>query len=168
MVEQPKNAPNHGVWTLGHVIFSCQGIAAELGAGQWIPDDWEARSGYRSTPSSDPSRYPARSEMLSPTLRAVCVRRSLLPTLGHLLIQVVVGHTVYHAGQLSGAGRLAKRRLEFSSRRPEKPPLLTQRWGPTKHRRRGEGDCLALGVPEVPEGVVSKLVDREFLRCAAS
>ena len=65
MVEQPANAPNHGAWTLGHVIFSCQGIAAELGAEQWLPNDWEARFGYGSTPSPDPSRYPDKSEMLS-------------------------------------------------------------------------------------------------------
>lgn len=118
MVEQPKNVPNHGTWTLGHVIFSCQGIAAELGAEQWLPDDWEARFGYGSTPSSDPSRYPDKSEMLSlftdaaSRLRQVLLaadesvlRRSLpdesLPTMGHLLIQVVVGHTAYHAGQLA-------------------------------------------------------------------
>ena len=118
LVEQPKNAPNHAAWTLGHVIYSCQGIAAELGAEQWLPDDWEARFGYGSTPSSDPSRYPNKSKMLSlltdaasrlrQTLLAAdesVLRRPLqdesLPTMGHLLIQVVVGHTAYHAGQLA-------------------------------------------------------------------
>jgi hypothetical protein len=118
MVEQPVNAPNHGAWTLGHVIFSCQGIAAELGAKQWLPEDWESRFGYGSTPSSDSSLYPEKSEMLSlladaasrlrQTLRAAddsVLRRSLpdeyLPTMGHLLIQVVVGHTAYHVGQLA-------------------------------------------------------------------
>ena len=118
MVEQPANAPNHGTWTLGHVIFSCQGIAAELGTEQWLPDDWEARFGYGSTPSSDPSRYPDKSEMLllltdaanrlRHTLLATdesVLERPLpdesLPAMRHLLIQVVVGHTAYHAGQLA-------------------------------------------------------------------
>jgi uncharacterized damage-inducible protein DinB len=117
MVERPKNVPNHATWTLGHVIFSCQEIAAELGAERWLPDDWEARFGYGSTPSSDPSRYPDKSEMLSlladaasrlrQTLRSAddaLVRQPLpdksIPTMAHLLMQVVVAHTSYHAGQL--------------------------------------------------------------------
>ena len=118
MVEQPTGVPNHGMWTLGHVIYSCQGIAAELGAEQWLPDDWESVFGYGSTPSSDLSRYPKKSEMLTlladaarrlrQTLLAAdesVLRQSLpdetLPTMGHLLLQVVVAHTAYHAGQLA-------------------------------------------------------------------
>jgi hypothetical protein len=118
MVEQPLNARNHGAWTLGHVSLSCQGIAAELGTAPWLPDDWEARFGYGSTPSSDPSRYPDKSEMLSLLTDAASrlretilaadesvLKRPLpdesLRTMGHLLIQVVVGHSAYHAGQLA-------------------------------------------------------------------
>lgn len=118
MVEQPEAVPNHGAWTLGHVIFSCQGIAAELGVEKWLAEDWEARFGYGSTPSSDLSRYPDKSEMLSLLADAAGrLRQALLaadesvwrqplpdeslPTMGHLLIQVVVGHTAYHAGQLA-------------------------------------------------------------------
>jgi uncharacterized damage-inducible protein DinB len=118
MVSQPAGVPNHATWTLGHVIYSCQGIAAELGAGQWLPDDWESAFGYGSAPSSDLSRYPKKSEMLTlladaaSRLRqallaanASVLERSLpdetLPTMGHLLLQVVVAHTAYHVGQLA-------------------------------------------------------------------
>jgi hypothetical protein len=118
MVEQPTGVPNHGAWNLGHIIFSCQGVATELGAEQWLPDDWESVFGYGSTPSSDLSRYPRKSEMLTlladaanrlrQTLLAAddsVLRESLpdetLPTMGHLLLQVVVAHTAYHAGQLA-------------------------------------------------------------------
>jgi hypothetical protein len=118
MVEQPEHVPNHGTWTLGHIIFSCQGIAAELGAAPWLPDDWESKFGYGSTPSSDVLHYPKKAEMLSllddaanhlcQTLLAVdrtVWNQSLpdekFPTMGQLLIQVVVGHTAYHAGQLA-------------------------------------------------------------------
>ena len=31
MVQQPTGVPNHAAWTLGHIIYSCQGIAGELG-----------------------------------------------------------------------------------------------------------------------------------------
>ncbi|UCF06552.1 MAG: DinB family protein [bacterium] len=118
MVEQPSGVPNHGTWTLGHIIHSCQGVAAELGAENWLPDDWESVFGYGSTPSSDLSSYPEKSEMLTLlTDAANRLRRIILasndsvlskslpddtlPTMGHLLMQVVVAHTAYHAGQLT-------------------------------------------------------------------
>jgi hypothetical protein len=50
MVEQPTGVPNHGTWTLGHIIYSYQGVAAELSAEQWLPDNWESAFGYGSTP----------------------------------------------------------------------------------------------------------------------
>jgi hypothetical protein len=65
MVEQPARVPNHATWVVGHIIFSCQGIAVELGAEPWLPEDWESEFGYGSTPSSDLSRYPNKAEMLS-------------------------------------------------------------------------------------------------------
>ena len=27
MVRQPDGVPNHAAWTLGHLIYSCQGLA---------------------------------------------------------------------------------------------------------------------------------------------
>ena len=118
MVEQPTGVPNHGTWTLGHIIYSCQGVAAELGVEQWLPDDWESAFGYGSTPSSDLSRYLKKSEMITLLVEAARrLRRALLavnesvlreslanemlPTMAHLLLQVVVSHTAYHAGQLA-------------------------------------------------------------------
>lgn len=118
MVEQPTGAPNHGTWTLGHIIYSCEAIAAELGVERWLPDDWESAFGYGSTPTSDLSRYSKKSEMLTLLADATSrLRRALiaandsvlrqslpdetLPTMGHLLLQVVVAHTAYHAGQLA-------------------------------------------------------------------
>jgi hypothetical protein len=110
MVEQPTGVPNHGTWTLGHIICSCQGVAAELGAEQWLPDDWESAFGYGSAPSSDLSRYLKKSEMLTILADAASrlrqailaangsvLRQSLvdetLPTMGHLLLQIVVANS---------------------------------------------------------------------------
>lgn len=118
MVEQPAGVPNHAAWTLGHVIHSCQGIAVELGAEAWLPDDWEATYGYGSTPCPDVRRCPRKDELLAlladgaSRLRQALLatdetllRRELpdetLPTMAHLLLQVVVAHTAYHAGQLA-------------------------------------------------------------------
>jgi hypothetical protein len=118
MVEQPAGVPNHGTWTIGHIIFSCQGIAAELDAEPWLPDNWESDFGYGSTPSADLSCYPKKAEMLTVLAdSAARLRQTLvasgesllskqlpdetLPTWAHLLLQVVIAHTAFHAGQLA-------------------------------------------------------------------
>jgi len=50
MVRQPAGVPNHAAWTIGHVIYSCQEMAAELGTESWLPADWESNFGYGSSP----------------------------------------------------------------------------------------------------------------------
>jgi DinB superfamily len=126
LVAQPPGVPNHAMWTLGHVIRSCELVAGELGARPWLPDGWRETFGYGSRPSSDASRYPQKEKMialLSESKRRL--RETLLeqdesvlqqplaghlkqslsekefPTLGQVLLQVVVAHTGYHAGQLT-------------------------------------------------------------------
>ena len=118
LVAQPAGLPNHALWTLGHIAHSCQGIAAELGVASWLPGDWESRFGYGSSPSPDLARYPQKDEMLAIVADAMSRLREALqatdasllekslpdetmPTMGHLLVQVVVAHTAYHAGQLA-------------------------------------------------------------------
>lgn len=118
MVEQPAGVPNHAAWTLGHVVFSCQAMAAELGSETWLPGDWESVYGYGTTPHTDLSRYPNKAEMLALLADSASrLRRVLLaldesvlkkplpdetfPTMAHLLSQVVVAHTAFHAGQLA-------------------------------------------------------------------
>jgi hypothetical protein len=118
MVEQPTGVPNHATWTLGHTIFSCQAMAAELGDAPWLPDDWESTFGYGSTPHSDRNRYPTKAELQSLLVEATArlvhaLRRAdasvlsreledkAFPTMGHVLLQVTVAHAAYHAGQLA-------------------------------------------------------------------
>ena len=118
MVEQLAGVPNHATWTLGHVIFSCQGMAVELGADTWLPENWESVFGYGSTPHSNLDLYPKKSELLTlldDSKQRLCqtlltTEKSVLeqslpdemfPTMEHLLLQVVIAHTAYHAGQLA-------------------------------------------------------------------
>jgi hypothetical protein len=117
MVAKPSGVPNHATWTFGHIVVSCQGMAMELGAAPWLPEDWESLFGYGSTPGSG-GIYPKKEELralLADATRRLCdtlrgldpsvLTRELsdddFPTMGHLLLQVVVAHTAYHAGQLS-------------------------------------------------------------------
>jgi hypothetical protein len=131
MVLQPPGVPNHGAWTLCHIIFSCQQIARELGVEPWLPDDWESQFGYGSSPSPLASRYSAKSGVLaaledaSQRLRAALLgidestlalplpdekAREILPTMAHALLQVVAAHTAFHAGQLAAWRRAIGRR----------------------------------------------------------
>ena len=119
---QPPGAPNHAAWTVGHVVHSCQEIAGEIGVERWLPGDWEARFGYGSMPAPDGSTAVSKAALLAAlhdardrlrvALGALDARalaaplphdeaRHLFPTLGHALLQVVVAHTAFHAGQLA-------------------------------------------------------------------
>ncbi len=123
MVRQPSGVPNHGAWTLGHVIYSCQAMAAELGVPPWLPDDWESRYGSGTVPRVAQEGERFRKTALVATLEDAAARlraallatsenrlgdplpdentRELLPTVGHALVQVVAAHTAFHAGQLA-------------------------------------------------------------------
>ena len=128
---QPPGAPNNPAWTLGHTIFSLQEMAVEIGSEPWLPAEWESRFGYGSRPVPPPgSEPPAASALLDAladagarleaallaageaSLAAPCPdpeTRTTFPTRGAILIQVVVGHTAFHAGQLAAWRRAAGR-----------------------------------------------------------
>jgi hypothetical protein len=118
MIRQPPGVPNHAMWTMGHIVHSCQGMATELGVEPWLHEEWESAFGYGSTPSPDGELYPGKAEMkalfadaairLCDAVRSAdesTLGRTLpdedFPTLGHILFQVVAAHTAYHAGQLA-------------------------------------------------------------------
>ncbi len=120
---QPPGVPNHAAWTVGHVIFSCQEIAAELGVPRWLPSEWESLFGYGSVPARLAGSPHASGAVLtgrladaSGRLRAALLgaaersltdplpdeaARRVLPTLGDALVQIVAGHLAFHAGQLA-------------------------------------------------------------------
>ena len=131
LILQLPGAPNHAFWTLGHIIYSCQAVASELGADPWLPADWESHFAYGSMPG--PERYNdlSKSEILadlveaSKRLRATLMAMNLnklaqplpdaqtsqiLPTIGHALMQVLVAHSAFHAGQLAAWRRAIGRK----------------------------------------------------------
>ena len=122
LVLQPTGAPNHAAWTLGHIIHSCQAIAIELGKEASSSTEWESRFGYGTRPNRTASENFTKSQLLTnlaetshrlrAAIQALDTRtldeppsegdmREMFPTKGHELMQVVVAHTAYHAGQLA-------------------------------------------------------------------
>jgi hypothetical protein len=122
MVYQPMGFPNHAAWTLGHILYSCQAIAGEMGIEAWLPGDWESQFGYGSSPAHVRSDYASKAGLMTrlsdagDRLRTVLLSadpnelekpltdedmREVLPTVGHALLQVITAHTAFHAGQLA-------------------------------------------------------------------
>ncbi len=131
MILQPRGFPNHAAWTIGHIAYSCQAIAGELGTGSWLPEDWESDFGQGSLPGTVMSERLRKASLLtalkdsSRRLRAALLEmtegnmadpmpdeksRNALPTKGHALVQIIACHTAYHAGQLAAWRRAIHRR----------------------------------------------------------
>ncbi len=122
MVAQPRGAVNHPAWLIGHIIYSFQAMASELGVAGWLADDWSAMFGTGTTPMPSRAAYPAKKrlleflgdaegrltkvieEMTSADLAKALPDedyRQTLPTVGHALVHILIGHTSVHVGQLT-------------------------------------------------------------------
>ena len=67
---QPPGAPNHAAWTLGHITFSCQEMATELGMERWLTGDWESQFGYGSVSASKSSPRLSKAVLLASLRKA--------------------------------------------------------------------------------------------------
>ena len=123
MILQPAGVPNHAAWTVGHVTYSCQAMAGELGVGPWLPGDWESVFGYGSSPRDAAKSVHASKEILMTRFADACERlrgallsveesrlreplpdpaaRATFESTADALLQIVAAHTAYHAGQLA-------------------------------------------------------------------
>ncbi len=122
LAEQPAGVVNHAAWTLGHLVWGCHQDLVELGGVSDLPESWTTLFGTGSTPQAEREVYPDRETLVASLHgaraalvaaleragpdgmeRAVSVEmiRPYLPTVGHLVTQIVVAHTAYHVGQLS-------------------------------------------------------------------
>ena len=121
MVAQPNGIANHPAWVIGHLTYICQQIGAVIGVAPWLPHEWAGRFGTGSRPVPDAKLYEPKHKALA-ILRDAQVRltraveqlaesrleepfpepsyRDVLPSIGHALTQVLVGHSAYHVGQV--------------------------------------------------------------------
>jgi hypothetical protein len=128
MCEQPASGMNHPLWILGHLTFSLDRMAKMLGAESHVDQDWADVFSPGTRPSTDVSRYPSKDDVLAAfeaarqrlvtavkqTPDEVLARefpheqfRSLLPTIGIAVTQVLTAHLGMHLGQLSAWRRAA-------------------------------------------------------------
>lgn len=122
MVAQPGRLVNHPAWTIGHLTFTCQMLGGVIGVAPWLPEDWAARFGSGSVPAADINRYEPMDTALAMLMDArdriaAAVEalseaqldapfpdpayRDVFPSVRSALVQVLVGHTAFHVGQVS-------------------------------------------------------------------
>jgi hypothetical protein len=127
LTAQPDGLRNHPLWTLGHLAYSLEAMAGELGIEPWLPPGWSRPFGPGSQPVADRRAYPPRedllqallegkqrlTEALSPLDDDELLRplpdtryRRRFPTIGHALLHILAAHLAVHVGQL-GAWRRA-------------------------------------------------------------
>jgi hypothetical protein len=103
----------------------------ELGAASWLPDDWETSFGYGTSPAALGSRHSSQAGLATSLIEAhehlrvvllglgdsrLCEplpgvdARALFSSTGEALLQIVVAHTAFHAGQLAAWRRAIGRK----------------------------------------------------------
>jgi hypothetical protein len=122
MVAQPSGIANHPAWVIGHLTFTCQMLGGAIGVSEWLPSDFAKRYGTGSVPVADVNVYEPKDRALA-MLRDAQNRivtavnqlrdeqldqpfpdeslRDVFPTIRHALVQILVGHTSMHVGQLT-------------------------------------------------------------------
>ena len=126
MCQQPHGVVNHPAWSLGHLVFSSVGLLKALGHDASLPVGWGeavgAAAGAGGIPSSDPSGFPSKDELLS-TLESLHDRvttavkaadaatlatpypdegaRKYFPTIGDHVVFLMTSHEMDHLGQLA-------------------------------------------------------------------
>lgn len=122
IVRQPAGVPNHPAWTIGHLVFIAQAIGEVAGIQPWLDEEWVRLFGPGSTPTSDSGAYPAKVDLLAAlddaekrlsgaiqSLSDAALEKAfpdpayadVFPTVRHALMQVLVGHTSFHVGQIA-------------------------------------------------------------------
>ena len=122
MCQQPHGVVNHPAWSLGHLAASKVGLLRLLGHDASLPEGWGEAFKTGGIPSSDPSGFPSKDELLS-TLESLHDRvttvvkasdsatlatphphegtRKHFPTIGDMVAFLMTSHEMDHLGQLA-------------------------------------------------------------------
>ena len=129
MCQQPHGVVNHPAWSLGHLASASVGLLKALGQQASLPEGWAEAFKTGGIPSSDPSGYPSKDELLS-TLESLHDRvttavkaadsatlatphphegtRKHFPTIGDMVVFLMTSHEMDHLGQLAAWRRAMK------------------------------------------------------------
>jgi hypothetical protein len=121
--QQPPGLPNHPAWLVGHLAFVRVAMLKQLGdTPTEFPEAWLPLFGRNSTPNDELANYPSKTELwdVFSRLQQMAITRVMaltpeqleqphgietfkksLPTLGDLILQMLVAHDGLHVGQLS-------------------------------------------------------------------
>ncbi len=122
MAEQPGQVINHPAWHLGHLIFTTDNFLKIIGGESNVPANYKDLFGAGTTPTSDRSKYPSKTELISqlddrrkllassfekapaevlsnpnPFARAL----SVMPTVGHFVVFGMLQHEFGHLNQIA-------------------------------------------------------------------
>jgi uncharacterized damage-inducible protein DinB len=122
MCQQPHGVVNHPAWSLGHLASASVGLLKALGHDASLPVGWGEAFKAGGIPSSDPSGFPSKDELLS-TLESLHDRvttavkaadaatlatphpdegaREYFPTIGDMVVFLMTSHEMDHLGQLA-------------------------------------------------------------------
>jgi len=130
MIEMPAPEMDHPAWIIGHLTFTIQETGKQVGMHPWLPKDWSQMFVKDANISSDPDTYPKKQKLMeefesgekhiitslnklkeSQLVISANQKKSnknfptifsrLSPTVGHLILNTLVGHFSIHVGQLS-------------------------------------------------------------------
>jgi len=122
MCEQPGGLTNHPAWIVGHLATTCNFMGQLLGFDPVCPPEWDKLFGRDSQPTSNPSQYPSKDELLKKLQEGhACATEAfgkmapqdlektnpiesmvaMFPTLGDLVVFLLTSHEATHLGQLS-------------------------------------------------------------------
>lgn len=122
MCEQPGGLANHPAWTLPHLVTGSEFAGQLLGLVPLMPQDWFAKYGRGSTPSTDPADHPSKTDALAALeqhharISDVCANldpavldrpnpdddfRQIMPTVGDALVFLLCAHESVHIGQIN-------------------------------------------------------------------
>ena len=122
MVQQPQGVINHPAWTLGHLAWVSNHLAGLLGADAPLPDGWAETFKPGGTPSSNPTDYPSKEDILAQLtaqhdVAATAVAdadpsvfarempnervRTYMPTIGDFAVIMMTTHEAGHLGQVT-------------------------------------------------------------------
>ena len=130
MIEMPAPEMDHPAWIIGHLTYTIQETGKQVGMSPWLPKHWSGLFVKDANINNNPDTYPNKEKLMkelesgekhiitslnklkeSQLVNTADKKKSSRiyptifaengPTVGHLILNTLVGHFSIHVGQLS-------------------------------------------------------------------